>query len=451
MGKTKTKKLVKVVEEEKSEVIELKKEKSKEEQAIDLIKNIFNYKSRKFSFIFTDDEKFFVKAKEIAEFLEYNDTQQAISKNVNDKYKFTLEELIKLNNIYSVESKSGPVCQTGLTWNEKNTIYLTEPGLYQLIGKSRKTEAEAFQEYILETILPKLREKGSFSLIKKVILDTSFIKSFYDDNSISDYFKLNVVYLAVIGMFDGGLLIKFGKSERIFDRDYNEHRKTFGNQFKIVCIIHTDNNKEVEEIFKQTIKAKGLDRKISFNVKERTELFVTSENFTMDNAIDLMKSISEKNQLPIVKEKEHKIKELEYKFENDKEIVIEKEHTKQKELELKIKELDKDIEFKKMDMQIELKKLDLKKCEIENSHELNPNRKKGGKYTTEDRMKDHFEFTGNQNDKVLVSVVNNLFAEKFPEKLTVLRPLMIDLGAEKMRIKYKGKPSWNYTCVKIKN
>jgi hypothetical protein len=404
--------------------------------------------------------------------LEYSNTNNALLDHVREKYKITLFDLIHLKgndslllNFRGNESlplKFGGGVSPPLTWNEKNTIYISQPGVISLITKSGMTEAEAFQDYLFEVILPSILNTGSFSLIKKVILDTSFVKSFYDDNSISDFFKLNVVYLGVIGMFDGGLLIKFGESMRIFDRDYTEHRKTFGNQFKIVCVIHTDNNKEVEEIFKQTIKAKGLDRKISFNGKERTELFVTSENFTMDNAIDLMKTISEKNQLPIVKEKEHKIKELEYKFENDKEILIEKEHTKQKELDLKLKELDvkqkeidrsKETELKKMDveLQIELKKLDLKKCEIENSRELDPNRKKGGKYTTEDRMKDHFEFTGNQNDKVLVSVVNNLFAEKFPEKLTLLRPLMIELGAEKMRIKYKGKPSWNYTCVKIKN
>lgn len=322
------------------------------------------------------------------------------------------------------------------------------------------TEAEAFQDYLFEVILPSIFDTGSFSLVKKVILDTSFIKSFYDDNSISDFFKLNVVYLGVIGMFDGGLLIKFGRSERVFDRDYTEHRKTFGNQFKIVCIIHTDNSKEVEDMLKQIIKAKRLDRKINFNGKDRIELCVTSENFTLDNIIDLLKSIAEKNQLPALKEKEHKIKELEHKIENDKDILIEKEHTKQKELDLKMKELDvkqkekeieKEIEFKKMDMQIELKKLDLKKCEIGNSCELDQNKKKSKKYTSEDRMKEYFEFTGNQNDKVLVSVVNNLFAEKFPERLTVLRQLIIELGAEKRRIKYKGKPSWNYTCIKIKN
>jgi hypothetical protein len=81
---------------------------------------------------------------------------------------------------------------------------------------------------------------------------------------------------------------------------------------------------EVEEIFKQAIKAKGLDRKLIFNGKEMIELLVTKETFQMDNVIYLMTSIAEKYQLPIVKEKNNKIQELEYKFENDKDIIIEK-------------------------------------------------------------------------------------------------------------------------------
>jgi hypothetical protein len=36
--------------------------------------------------------------------------------------------------------------------------------------------------------------------------------------------------------------MKYGISKRIFDRDFIEHKKTYGDQFKIISIIHTDNN-----------------------------------------------------------------------------------------------------------------------------------------------------------------------------------------------------------------
>jgi hypothetical protein len=65
-------------------------------------------------------------------------------------------------------------------------------------------EAEAFQDFLFDKVIPSILNTGSFTLQKKVIPDTSFIKSFYDENNISDFYKLNVVYLGVIGLYDGG-------------------------------------------------------------------------------------------------------------------------------------------------------------------------------------------------------------------------------------------------------
>lgn len=41
---------------------------------------------------------------------------------------------------------------------------VTEPGLYQLIMRSRKAEAIQFQKYVFETVLPELREKQLFRI-----------------------------------------------------------------------------------------------------------------------------------------------------------------------------------------------------------------------------------------------------------------------------------------------
>lgn len=42
-------------------------------------------------------------------------------------------------------------------------VYINEPNLYRLIIKSRKTEAEQFEEWVMEEVLPTIRKTGSYS------------------------------------------------------------------------------------------------------------------------------------------------------------------------------------------------------------------------------------------------------------------------------------------------
>lgn len=43
-------------------------------------------------------------------------------------------------------------------------IYVTEPGLYKLVFSSRKSEAEAFQDWVTGEVLPEIRKRGVYSL-----------------------------------------------------------------------------------------------------------------------------------------------------------------------------------------------------------------------------------------------------------------------------------------------
>ena len=63
---------------------------------------------------------------------------------MRDKNKITLENLYK----NSKGNDSLP-----LKGNQKNTIYINEPGLYQLIMKSKLKEAEKFQDWITDDLL----------------------------------------------------------------------------------------------------------------------------------------------------------------------------------------------------------------------------------------------------------------------------------------------------------
>ncbi len=46
---------------------------------------------------------------------------------------------------------------------EQEMVYINEPNLYRLIIKSRKPEAEAFESWVMENVLPTIRKTGSYS------------------------------------------------------------------------------------------------------------------------------------------------------------------------------------------------------------------------------------------------------------------------------------------------
>ena len=50
---------------------------------------------------------------------------------------------------------------------QPNTIYITENGLYKLLIKSKMKMAEKFQEWLVEDVLPKLRQHGKYELDAK--------------------------------------------------------------------------------------------------------------------------------------------------------------------------------------------------------------------------------------------------------------------------------------------
>ena len=101
------------------------------------------------TFINNDNDIFF-RGKDVANYLEYNDTTHAIKYHVDDDDKHKLEELWGENN-------------SALTSNEKNSIYINESGLYSLIMRSNKDIAKIFKKWITLEVLPSIRKTGQYS------------------------------------------------------------------------------------------------------------------------------------------------------------------------------------------------------------------------------------------------------------------------------------------------
>lgn len=81
-------------------------------------------------------------AKDVCAILGLENNRQAISKLDADEKGVTISDTL-----------GGPQAMT----------YVTEPGIYRLIFKSRKAEAKVFQRWVFHEVLPQIRKTGSFS------------------------------------------------------------------------------------------------------------------------------------------------------------------------------------------------------------------------------------------------------------------------------------------------
>ena len=105
------------------------------------------------------DEVYF-KAKEIAGVLGYKRERKAISDHVFEKYRKTWDEI------------GGP--ELGQAVEQPHSIYLAEPGLYQLIFSSQQPIAKQFQEWVFEDVLPQIRKEGRYEMKKDIRAMTCF-------------------------------------------------------------------------------------------------------------------------------------------------------------------------------------------------------------------------------------------------------------------------------------
>ena len=105
--------------------------------------------------IMIDDQIWFI-AKEVAETLEYASTNRALQL-VKDKYKrvFTCSELHTLFQKYQNGTFEIP---------NRGLALINKSGLIQLVLNSSKPEAEAFQDWVLEDVIPQVLDKGSYGI-----------------------------------------------------------------------------------------------------------------------------------------------------------------------------------------------------------------------------------------------------------------------------------------------
>ena len=120
------------------------------------------------------DEKLIVwfKAKEVAQILNYKNTEKAIKRHVSENYK----RKILFTNQHETHGCS-------------MTYFLDEAGFYELVFKSKLSAAKIFREWVFTKLLPSIRKQGYFSKIdlrikQRVIFEG---KKYYKHSVFSNY------------------------------------------------------------------------------------------------------------------------------------------------------------------------------------------------------------------------------------------------------------------------
>ena len=109
----------------------------------------------------------YFKGKDIALVLGYVNTNDAILTHVDD------EDKKKMGNLRGRDSRP-------LTWNEKNTCFINESGLYSLILSSKLDSAKCFKRWVTSLILPSIRKYGYFRTFNNPKTLTFKIEDEYD-------------------------------------------------------------------------------------------------------------------------------------------------------------------------------------------------------------------------------------------------------------------------------
>jgi prophage antirepressor-like protein len=124
--------------------------------------NLFNNESLNVTIktITDDNNVLWFRAKDIALFLGYKRPRDAVQRHVYDKYKTPLHNI----------GVTGGAVKHGSTSNSNTSIYINEQGLYQLVFSSNLPNAMMFTDWVVEEVLPSIRQTGKYILYEQPLL-----------------------------------------------------------------------------------------------------------------------------------------------------------------------------------------------------------------------------------------------------------------------------------------
>lgn len=151
--------------------------------------------------------------KDVAKIIDIKDVKSA-AHDINKKYKSQIKNLNVLNKHDDA----------------KNTVYINEYGIYDFLFKSRKKIAIEFRTWLIEEVLPSLRETGMYTLnegLKSQLKDlqnqlnalkTEYNKLISSSCKIDKYRDGGFVYIITLEYVNGKAVYKLGSTDDLHER-----------------------------------------------------------------------------------------------------------------------------------------------------------------------------------------------------------------------------------------
>jgi hypothetical protein len=237
--------------------------------------NIFSYKGNAIDVLFDKSNDPWFRSLDICKILEYKHTSQTIRINVSNENKKSLGLLIA-NNIVSKEFDT----------KHKDTLYINHAGLFQLLLKSKMSQADEFKKWIACDVLVSIDKTGKYDIYN----DSDIPVSFYSDNFIFNLDGKRVIYIGYCGKINNEYIYKFGITSDLFRRDYDELSRAIPG-FKIIYAKECLYNDDIEKLLDKELILRNLKKTMKFNGKKYSELFITSDDMNIEKIkklIDLM-------------------------------------------------------------------------------------------------------------------------------------------------------------------
>ena len=124
--------------------------------------NIYNFIYKDNNIIIIEkDGLYWFQGLSVCDILKYNNPHKALKTHIPERYKSNYSDLINDKKYHA------------------QTIFISEPGLYRLILKSKQPNAIEFQDWISDDLLTSLRKNGYYELNKKTIENINVLYNKY--------------------------------------------------------------------------------------------------------------------------------------------------------------------------------------------------------------------------------------------------------------------------------
>lgn len=226
--------------------------------------------------IFEYEGRFLFNPKDVAKCLDIKDVKSSIR-------NFSEKQIVKLTNSNVHNLHFRKLHNTGEN-------FLTESGVYKLIFKSQKKEAEKFQDWVTDEVLPELRQNGNYAITTPNINNdvTAMVQNMVSSILPSITTEMCKVVLESKIQLDRSQEQIKRNSELIHDQaciyesEREELKELVGFRTKNVCSIVNEIKSKLSEKLGRNITASNKEYKEVKKIVFREFRVVTWEQISVD-------------------------------------------------------------------------------------------------------------------------------------------------------------------------